>query len=537
MALTTVDFDGKFRYDLSTKQVTFTDTTDYVSQSIDPADVTIVVKAETAGGGIFYNNTNHGSPDIDPDVSLNSTITIPLPLDGSGNPLQDAYTFTLEWQETSGVPYEVTKVKTETLNYSSPTVDISMEVDCITPRLTATDDSDYTVGGITPSIVRAFAIHYPPSVPTADVTGTGSSVYTATFYTVTDSTVEHSSSLTSTLTYDLTDGIYIIDSVTGSEVIQVSCDGDLCDVYCCIRSLWNRYQNAKGNNNNVLATKELAKFHQVTSLAEMIGTALRCGKSTHISGYVTEILKIAECDAGCSCGDGTPQLVTGLGAGNSDVTVAAGTGVSVNLAGSEYTVSLSSVNINKLASTYNTVVAAGTNISSVSSASVTAGDVTTTTYTVNATDTVVESLFVEVLLSFPTGAVPTYSLTSKKLYGTTFTDSITDNLGILPFLDVENDGSVGDWQNNYTSIIVQNFFSGSSTDYYPEIAVVEEVTWVKGVRGGSTQINGQKVLFVEIYDKNASDFKIRFVNSNGKMLGSDVENKLSSIKLIFKINA
>jgi hypothetical protein len=143
MALTTVDFDGKFRYDLSTKQVTFTDTTDYVSQSIDPADVTIVVKAETAGGGIFYNNTNHGVPDIDPDVSLDSTITIPLPLDGSGNPLQDAYTFTLEWQETSGVPYEVTKVKTETLNYSSPTVDISMEVDCITPRLTATDDSFY----------------------------------------------------------------------------------------------------------------------------------------------------------------------------------------------------------------------------------------------------------------------------------------------------------------------------------------------------------------------------------------------------------
>ena len=69
------------------------------------------------------------------------------------------------------------------------------------------------------------------------------------------------------------------------------------------------------------------------------------------------------------------------------------------------------------------------------------------------------------------------------------------------------------------------------------MAVVEEVTWVKGVRGGSTQINGQKALFAEIYDKNADDFKIRFVNSNGKMLGSDVENKLSSVKLIFKINA
>jgi hypothetical protein len=538
MALTTVDFDGKFRYDLATKQVTFTDTTDYVSQSIDPADVTIVIKAETSGGGIFYNNTNHGVPDIDPDVSLDSTIVIPLPLDGSGLPLQDDYTFTLEWQETSGVPYEVTKVKTETLSYSSPSVDISMDVDCITPRLTATDDSDYTVGGISPSIVRAFAIHYPPSVPTADVTGTGSSVYTSTFYTVADSTVEHSSSLTSTLTYNLGDGVYIIDSVTGSKVIQVSCDGDLCDIYCCIRSQWNRYQTAKGNNNDVLALSELKKFQEITSLAQMVGTALKCGKSTHISGYVSEILRISDCDAGCSCSDGTPQLVTGLGAGNSDVTVAAGTGVSVNLAGSEYTVSLSSTNVNKLASTYNSVVAAGTNVSSVSSSSVTAGDVTTTTYTVNATDTVVESMFVEVLLSFPVGTVPTYSITSQNKYGTTF-QSVTDALGIAPFFDISNGGVVLDWQQNYVSITVQNFFSGGSTDYYPEVISAEEISWGRSGRGslGSITNNGNKVILItDIYDKNASDFKIRFLNPK-KMLGSDVENQLSSVKLIFKIQA
>lgn len=539
MALTTVDFDGKFRYDLATKQVTFTDTTDYAAQSINKADVTVVIKAETSGGGVFYNNTNHGVPDIDPDVSLDSTIVIPLPLDGSGLPLQDDYTFTLEWQETSGVPYEVTKVKTETLSYSSPTVDISMDVDCITPRLTATDDSNYTVGGITPAIVRAFAIHYPPSVPTADVTGTGSSVYTSTFYTVADSTVEHSSSLTSTLTYDLTNGIYIEDSVTGSKVIQVSCDGDLCDIYCCIRSQWNRYQAAKGNNNDVLALSELKKFQEITSLAQMVGTALKCGKSTHISGYVSEILRISDCDAGCSCSDGTPQLVTGLGAGNSDVTVAAGTGVSVNLAGSEYTVSLSTENINKLASTYNSVVTAGTNVSSVTSSSNTTGNVTTTTYVVNATDTVVESTFVEVLITFNVGAVPSYSVTAQKQYGTTFA-AITDAIGINPILNIENDGSVTAWQQNFNSIIVQNFFSGSSTDYFPEVVSVEEQSWLKGVRStsliSSTINNGAKVGIVDIYDKNADNFKIRFINP-GKMLGSDLENKLYSVKLIIKIQA
>lgn len=534
MALTTVDFDSKFRYDLSTKQVTFTDTTDYVSQGVDPADITVVIKAETAGGGIFYNNVNHGVPDIDPDVSLDSTIVIPLPLVG-GLPLQDDYTFTLEYQDTSGVPYEVTKAKSFTLDYSSPTVDIDMTVDCITPRLTADDETSYTVAGVDPSIVRDFKIHYPPSVPTADVTGTGATLYTATFYTVADSTVEHSSSLTSDLTYDFSGGFYVIDEVTGSQVIQVACDGDLCDIYCCIRSQWNRYEAAKGQNS-VLAQKELAIFHQITALAEMVGLALRCSKSTHISDYVSEILLLADCDAGCSCNDGTPQLVTGLGAGGSDVTVIAGTGVSVSEAGGAYTVSLSSENVAKLAATYNSVVAAGTNVSSVVETSVTAGNVTTKTYTVNTTNTFVESTFVEILLSFPTGAVPSYSVTSQKQYGTTF-QAITDAVGIAPILDIENDGSVTDWQQNYNSIIIQNFFSGGAVDYYPEIISVEEVTWVKGVRGGSTQINGQKGTFItDIYDKNASDFKIRFLNPS-KMLGSDIENKLSSIKLILKIQA
>ena len=216
--------------------------------------------------------------------------------------------------------------------------------------------------------------------------------------------------------------------------------------------------------------------------------------------------------------------------------ITAGTGVSVNLAGSEYTVSLSSTNVNKLASTYNSVVAAGTNVSSVSSSSVTAGDVTTTTYTVNATDTVVESMFVEVLLSFPKGAVPTYSITSQDKYGTVF-QTITDAIGINPLLDIENGAVVLDWQQNFVSITVQNFFSGGAVDYYPTVYIQEEVTWQKGVRGGQTTINGDKAIFLaDIYDKNASDFKIRFLNPK-KMLGSDVENQLSSLKLIFKINA
>lgn len=535
MALSTLNFSTDFRYDLATKQLEIIDLTDYPANGVSDANVTVVIKAETASGGIFYNNVNHAAPDIDPDVSTTNAITIPLPLSG-GLPLQDSYTITLEYKDTTGAPYTVTEAKSFTLNYASPTVDLSMDVDCITPRLTVTDNTNYTVNNVAPSVVRAMAIHYPPSVPTADVTGTGSTLYTATFYTVANSTVEHSSSLTSTLSYDYGSEFYVTDSVTGSEVVQVSCSGDLCDIYCCIKSQWDRYMAVKGKNS-VLEQSELAIFYKITSLAEMVGMALKCGKSTHISGYVTEILKLANCDAGCSCTDGTPQLVTGLGAGNSDVTVAAGTGVSVNLAGSEYTVSLTTANIAKLAATYNTVVAAGTNISSVSSASVTSGNVTTTTYTVNATDTITEGLYVELLVTPSPGGLPSYSIVNQKEYGTTF-GTLTDS-GLSEFLSIQNIGSAADWQNNYVDFKFQNFFSGGAVAYYPELAMIKEYPVFKsGIESASAILSSTKRFIPDIYSKSASTFSVRMINSTSRpSLGSEIDSSSSQFTLIIKIQA
>lgn len=527
MALATTDFESYFHYDEATKQLKFTDITDYASQGVALADVDVLIKCETAGGGIFYNNVNLGSPDIDPDVSLDSAIVIPLPLNGSSLPVQDDYTITFNSYVSSVLT--VTKVKTFTLSYVSPTVDIDMEVDCITPRLTATDETSYTVSGITPTITRAFAIHYPPSVPTADVTGTGSSVYTDTFYTVADSTVEHSSSLTSTLEYAYPNEFYIVDEVTGGNVIQVACSGDLCDIYCCIRSQYNKYMAVKGKNT-LLEKMELETFHLITSLAEMVGLALKCGKSTQISDYVTEILKLANCDAGCSCSDGTPQLVTGLGGSGSNIIVDAGTGISVSLAGSTYTVSLSTTNIAKLAATYNSVVAAGTNITSITSSTVVAGDVTTTTYTVNATDTVVETFLAKVTFLFSSGSVPTYTVDSIKAYGTVFKDTATGSAGILPLIDNNNDADPATWQNNFVNLKFENFFSGAATDYYPHVEVVQE-----RVVGAKAALSSGKKFIADIFTVDTDYFRVRLINP-ATVIGRDVDT-LSQLSFIIKIHA
>ncbi len=89
MALTTTDYSTYFKYNEATKQVTFTDLTDYAGQGVATSDVKVLIKCETAGGGIFYNNVNIAAPDVAPSVSLDSAIVIPLPLDSGSLPLQD----------------------------------------------------------------------------------------------------------------------------------------------------------------------------------------------------------------------------------------------------------------------------------------------------------------------------------------------------------------------------------------------------------------------------------------------------------------
>jgi hypothetical protein len=531
MALTTVEYSSYFHYDETIKQIKFTDSTDYVSQGTVAANVTVVAKVESPSG-IFYNNTDHLNPDIDPGTSLDSLITIPLPLAGDGLPEQGLYTITLTYQDLV-VPANVVDVKTFTLDYSSPTVDIDMTADCVTPLLSAIDNSSYTVNSVAPTVVRDFKIHYPPSTPTADVTGTASPLTTRVFYTVADSTVEHSSSLTSTLTYlfGADDLIYVIDEVTGSDVIQVACNGDICDIYCCIRSQWSRYNEAK-STDSVLAQKEYAKFEKVVALASLVGNAVRCGKNDHISDYVSEILLIANCDAGCSCNDGTPQLVTGLAVNGNNVVIVGGTGIeapSVDGGGTTtYTVALSTENINKLAATYNRALTAGTNVTSITEVSSTSGDVTTKTSTINVDSMYNEELLVRVLVTMNSAAVPTISITNQKEYGSTF--ATVNQTGGTEFLLNNNNGSFGDWSSLHTDFTVGNFFS-SSKDYYPEVKIVNIV------KATGTVSNYTNNIDVAITTMSASEFGLRFSDKDGAPINGLTIQDYTSFELIFKINA
>jgi len=538
MALTTVDYNSYFNYKLSQKQISFTDKTDFVQQGTLAANVKVLVKVAAPVSGTFYNNTNVGFPDIDCGVSLDSIIPINLPLDGGTDlPEQGEYTIELTYIDSVNVITVVDK-RTFILNYESPVVDLTMTVDCITPLLKSVDTTSYTKNLTEPTISRVMEINYPLSMNIAPVTGVANSLSTNEIYVVTGQAVEYSSRLTSNLTYlfDVGRSMYVIDEILGSEFIPVTCDGDLCNIYCAIRFQYQRWQDAK-NINTVKANLELAKFEQITSIAEMVGTALKCGKGVHVGEYVAEILKIADADGGCSCDDGTPQLVTGLGAaGSSGVIVEAGTGVSVTSAVNggvtTYTVALSTDNIIKLANTTNSIVSAGTN-TSVSTTTATVGGVSTTTYEVSATDTVAEAIYVRARMLFSASNPPVITLRNQNKYGLEFNTVNQDNSG-TNFITNNTGENLSYWNSNFTDFTVNNF-AANITDCYPEV----QFSTVVRADAKGTVVDLSKIFDVELIDVGSNSFRFRFVKkgTGEAVFGNKLNGSIEYMDLIFKIQA
>ncbi len=208
MALTSCDFETYFQYDQSPKTFQFKDITNYASQGVGLNEVTGVFEITDPANNLIYNNTDFTDPDIDPDVILTSVKTILLPLDANGNVLQGDYIIKYTVRGSSGSidpAVDVDKTYTHTLTYDSPTISLNLTANCIQPLLQSTDTTNYTSGITTPTIVRDHEIHYPAALNKADVTGTGVSLETNVIYTLKGTALTHSSSLTSTLTYDFGD--------------------------------------------------------------------------------------------------------------------------------------------------------------------------------------------------------------------------------------------------------------------------------------------------------------------------------------------
>lgn len=327
MALTTVDFKVTFDLTQDPKVFTIEDTTDYAGQGVLLADVTGILKITSPAGVVIYNNTNHGAPDIDPDVSLFNSIPISLPLTAGGEVQKGGYIIDYEVQDTSGVPFQVQAQKKPVYSYDPPTLNMSMVFDAATPLLSSDDVTSYVVDGVSPTtIVRDHTLDYPPSTGEPALNGDVKLISTSTVFAINSGTLQYSATLVSTITYDF--ALHsVLDAPEVSEYIDIAFDSSLCDIYCGLREQWDRYINNKGT---LEGQKELEKMVTMLGIAGLAKQAIDCSKTEDVSMYIAEIERIGNFTTECQCDDGVPVLITGLGLPNKTTVVAEGASIDVS---------------------------------------------------------------------------------------------------------------------------------------------------------------------------------------------------------------
>lgn len=406
--LNAVSFSTKFSLNTTPKKFIFTDTTDYTGVTL--ADVYGVFSIVGPTGDLVYANTNFAAADIHASVSLLNTTTIPLPLNSNGDVVAGDYVITYSVKIASNTPIYITPtVNTYTYSYVAPVVEITQSADCLRPLFTSTDDTAYTVDSIIPSLVRTHTISFPTN-PVTTIGGVNATYSTATFYNGIQTT-----NISTVATYLFADGLTVVDTIVGFKSAVVDCTF-VCEIYCCLRSLYNNVENNRGVNT-VLFNKYSETYSQVMDVVQQALLSISCGKSTETSGYVAKIKLLANCTDDCSCSDTEPKLVVGLGSIAGDVVTVTGTSPvivtpTIGTGTRDFVVSFDGSQESKLLASYNTVVAAGTNVTIGAPAIV--GDVRT--YTVNATVSAAQNRSEWVTsISFSANGTPTVAAPSMSL--------------------------------------------------------------------------------------------------------------------------
>lgn len=319
-------------------------------------------KVTAPDGTVIYNNTNFSSPDV---VGATATWTknVAIPVNSDNTLVEGVYTIVYTTHITDGLHtmYVLSNQATYDFEYVAPTIVITQTVDCISPNFTTIDTTDYVVNGITPTITRTMTLNYPVGSAGfgSPLTTSTTTISTGVFYQNTQTT-EVSSVLiyTNTATGDFPT-YTVSDTIEATKEIVVDCTF-ICAIYCCIRSLEQRMQNAEGVND-VLFETYTAEFNKVMAFVALTKLAIECGKSTEVAGYLAEIRAITLCTSDCDCTDDAPSLVVGLGGSSINVVVASGGSpvvVSAATVGSTrtYTVTLDQSFIDTVTDSYNTIV-------------------------------------------------------------------------------------------------------------------------------------------------------------------------------------
>ena len=260
--------------------------------------------------GVAANNTTTYKICLaDIFVAANTTTQPTISLYSGSTIEQGTYTIDyLVYNSDTGEYY--TSQSTVDYQYTLPTVVIQQVIDCLSPLLTSVDATDYTLfGGIQPdSLTRTHTIIYPPSTGVSNVVGGTANLYTSILY----NNGTYTTTISTVVSWTLPDGTVINATLTGEQEKLVQCEQWVCDIYCCLKSLYNEWQGYI-STNQTLATQYHQRWNDACDLATMIQSAYSCGDSAMVATYVNTLRTISNCNSGCSCDDGTIELIQGLG--------------------------------------------------------------------------------------------------------------------------------------------------------------------------------------------------------------------------------
>jgi len=372
MALTTLGITPT--QNEATALISVLDTTDYAGQGI-PTDGTYTIGSYLriqlsgpSGLTTIYDNLGGGTPDIDPNVSLNSTSTINLPLGTDGLSLPGTYIYTYNVVVTQTTPGDIADV-TQSFDYTydldKVSVSMTRFINCQSSTISSYDTTDYGVYATT--ISRAHTLYPPPASGLSNQTVTS----TLNVYPPNIATTTWTQGVVTDVTYTLTDGLIVQRQISGSNEFAVVCDVGISSILCCVDKLMKRWMSYECKNPSQYSEMWEQTIKPMLAAMQMYDESQIAGDTNKASYWYDQIVQISGCDDSCGCVSGDPQIVYPSGvAGNNFVVDSPDNSITVtsDISGSTvtYHVQLSAALQNIIGSLYNTTVSGSTYIDVVS---------------------------------------------------------------------------------------------------------------------------------------------------------------------------
>lgn len=332
VSVTNISFRPQFNVILMLGNVVVIDPTTFPLNGISAADSRFYFKITDFNGDTVYQNPAFDSvPDYtDPDLNGSALTTwlndlIPLPVNSNNTVVTGLYTATvLQRDNTQAVTDLFTREITKTYDYVAPAQTINETIDIFQPLLTLTDNTNYAVidpqdnSSLLPlNFSWNWQLIYPQNIGT--ITSTSQFLQTAVFYEGIQQWSFSAGTELSGLRYDYktsaSDCFFrVLDYITSTGWFEVPVS-NLCDLYCCLKSVTDRYLQARAGNQSVAVLQSLRNdMNDCMSIKLLINEAVVCGSYDEVEQYIEDIKAIAKCSDDCSCGeDGFPRQITGIG--------------------------------------------------------------------------------------------------------------------------------------------------------------------------------------------------------------------------------